>query len=191
MQDKAWQGTIDYFTNDGYGTDPWGSRDTAYREENATAQALHGVVIYEPCNYASNVVYYHVSTEVCYRRSAGSSFSMPAATANAIGAMFSYLAWGSCMLHGSHTNLGSAVDGTAIRIIAYTAHQVTCACDIFKQSLIRLMRLVLFNLKAAVANLEGASSVVTDLQIAGKRYKEGALANISLNLIEEIPIALY
>ena len=63
------QGAIDYFENDGFGVDPWGGRDTVWFEDNATAQEFRGMVIYEPCNYASNVAYYHDATEMC--RNAG------------------------------------------------------------------------------------------------------------------------
>ena len=59
------QGAIDYFENDGFGVDPWGGRDTVWFEDNATAQEFRGMVIYEPCNYASNVAYYHDATEMC------------------------------------------------------------------------------------------------------------------------------
>ena len=29
--DAAWRGLADFFNNDGYGSDPWGGRDTDYR----------------------------------------------------------------------------------------------------------------------------------------------------------------
>ena len=63
--ETCWQGAIDYFENDGFGVDPWGGRDTVFAEDNATAQEFHGMVIHEPCNYASNVAYYHDATELC------------------------------------------------------------------------------------------------------------------------------
>ena len=52
--DKAWQGFIDYFENDGYGVDAWGeSRWPSIVEYNPTVQDFHNILIHEPCNYAS------------------------------------------------------------------------------------------------------------------------------------------
>ena len=61
---------VDYFDSNGSPGDEWGSCQgqghcAIYWEQNATAQNYHDVVIYEPCNYASNVAYYHVTTQMC------------------------------------------------------------------------------------------------------------------------------
>ena len=66
MQDIAWSGLVDFFENDGFEEDKWGGTVTvpAYHEYNVSTQT-DGVVIYEPCNYASNVAYYHDATEMC------------------------------------------------------------------------------------------------------------------------------
>ena len=60
---------IDYFLNDGFEADAWGPKEgSAWSEQNATAQDLYGVVVCEPCNYASNVAYFHDATEMCRSR---------------------------------------------------------------------------------------------------------------------------
>ena len=52
--DKAWQGFIDYFENDGYGVDAWGEYPwPSFVEYNPTVQDFHNILIHEPCNYAS------------------------------------------------------------------------------------------------------------------------------------------
>ena len=51
--DRAWQGLIDYFDNDGYGVDAWGSLRGPWLEYNPTAQDYNNILIHEPCNYAS------------------------------------------------------------------------------------------------------------------------------------------
>ena len=51
--DRAWQGLIDYFDNDGYGVDAWGSLRGNWLEYNPTAQDFRSILIHEPCNYAS------------------------------------------------------------------------------------------------------------------------------------------
>ena len=66
MQDIAWSGLVDFFENDGFEEDKWGGTVTvpAYHEYNVSTQS-DGVVIYEPCNYASNLAHYHVVTSIC------------------------------------------------------------------------------------------------------------------------------
>ena len=66
VQDIAWSGLVDFFENDGFEEDKWGGTVTvpAYHEYNVSTQS-DGVVIYEPCNYASNIAYYHDATEMC------------------------------------------------------------------------------------------------------------------------------
>ena len=36
-------------------------------ENNCTVQEYGQIPIYEPCNYASNIAYYHTSVEICKR----------------------------------------------------------------------------------------------------------------------------
>ena len=42
-------------------------QDQEYFDENCTTQDYGSVPIYEPCNYASNVAYYHNSLEACHK----------------------------------------------------------------------------------------------------------------------------
>ena len=90
---------MDFFENDGYDNETWGGCcDDIWNEDNATAQDFLGMVIYEPCNYASNLAYYHLATEVCH--SAG-SLSMSADSASAVVQSASFLAFGSSAFHGT------------------------------------------------------------------------------------------
>ena len=36
--EEAWKGLVEFWDNDGYGSDPWGSRELSFKEDNATAQ---------------------------------------------------------------------------------------------------------------------------------------------------------
>lgn len=139
VQDIAWSGLADFFENDGFQEDKWGGTVTvpAYHEYNVSTQS-DGVVIYEPCNYASNVAYYHDATEMC--NNAG-QLSMSRDSEVALIQTFSFLGWGSALWHGSHTVLGAVVDNRFIAILAYIAYQ------------------------ASIENLRdlGASSIITDL----------------------------
>ena len=47
-------------------------------EENCTMQEYGNIPIWEPCNYASNIAYYHTTTEICYRQ----EWNMPSDAGN-------------------------------------------------------------------------------------------------------------
>ena len=99
------------------------------------------MTIYEPCNYASNVAYYHASTEICAKMLTGAPYKFPSTYALALGKGFSLLAMGSAFMHGSHTKLGRQQDNTAIKVISYLVQQA------------------IFN------NIPGSTSVTTDLSL--------------------------
>ena len=126
--DGAWRGLGEFFINDGYGVDPWGSDDTNFKEENATAQDYLGMLIYEPCNYASNLPNFYMATEMCNR---ADDLSMPQNSSVAIIQTASFLAMGSSAYHGSHTNLGDSLDGDMIQILSYVIHQEPDSVDKF------------------------------------------------------------
>ena len=84
-QDSAWKGITDYYksngTNDDYMHQPdhWGgctvlnpdqhrcnvSLYAEFREGKQDFMGEDKVLIYEPCNYASNIAYYHSTTRIC------------------------------------------------------------------------------------------------------------------------------
>ena len=98
---NAWKGLMEFFQNDGYDNETWGGCcDDIWNEDNATAQDFLGMLIYEPCNYASNLAYYHLATEVCHSAGAG-SLSMSADSASAVVQSASFLAFGSSAFHGT------------------------------------------------------------------------------------------
>ena len=131
--DGAWRGLGEFFINDGYGVDPWGSDDTNFKEENATAQDYLGMLIYEPCNYASNLPNFYMATEMCNR---ADDLSMPQNSSVAIIQTASFLAMGSSAYHGSHTNLGDSLDGDMIQILSYVIHQEPDSVDKFYSNLL-------------------------------------------------------
>jgi len=77
-----------------------------------------GVEIEEPCNYASNIAYYHSATRVCDYP----DWSLDDEYQNAIKRGFITLGFGSSMWHGSHTYVGFAFDNRLMSILAYLAH---------------------------------------------------------------------
>lgn len=73
----------------------------------------------EPCNYASNIAYYHAALRVCdYPKWAFNSTQV-----RDIKRGFVTLAAGSAFMHGSHTNLGGAYDTDSISVIVWTAYR--------------------------------------------------------------------
>ena len=122
-QDMAWRGIVDYWRMGGTLDDPWGGRSTGLIERNITEMTLHNMQIYEPCNFVSNLVYYHVMTEICHRQSKGEGFSMASNYIKAVGQSVPTLTSGSCFYHGSNTRLGFQQDYTAIQMVSYLIHQ--------------------------------------------------------------------
>ena len=124
LSDGAWRGLVEYHATDGAGNDTWGScLDTGhchkYHEQNLTVQEYHDIGIYEPCNYASNMAYYHVVTSICLYQ----DWSLPSSYTTAMAQSFTALTVGSAFWHGSHTLLGNIADNRFIDVIAYIGHQ--------------------------------------------------------------------
>lgn len=121
-QDGAWQGFIDYWNAGGAPGDAWGETATGFGECNVTETSIDKMTIYEPCNYASNMAYYHFLLELCHRKYHGKPFSLPKEYVNALGKAISALAIGSSFMHGSNTILGSQQDTDSISVVAYIMH---------------------------------------------------------------------
>ena len=77
------------------------------------------VVIMEPCNYASNMAYYHSAKRVCDYP----SFAATNETQKALKRGFVTLAAGSAFMHATHTDLGAQFDVNLIGVIAYTSYR--------------------------------------------------------------------
>merc|ERR1711970_598981 len=124
VSDGAWRGVVEYHDMDGAGNDTWGSclgngHCHKYHEQNLTVQDYHNIGIYEPCNYASNLAYYHVVTMICDN----TDWSLPREYTDAMAQAFTSLTVGSAFWHGSHTLLGNIADNRFIDVVSYIAHQ--------------------------------------------------------------------
>lgn len=71
-QDSMWMGMMEYAGTNGGDDDRWRDceyvsdlEEHEYVEWNCTLQEQGEIPVYEPCNYASNVAYYHSMLEVC------------------------------------------------------------------------------------------------------------------------------
>jgi len=126
VSDGAWAGMVEYHDMDGVGDDTWGSclgngHCHQYHEQNLTVQEYHSIGIYEPCNYASNLAYYHVVTMICDNQ----EWSLPTMYTTAMAQAFTSLTVGSAFWHGSHTLLGNIADNRFIDVVSYIAHQAS------------------------------------------------------------------
>lgn len=77
------------------------------------------MLIMEPCNYVSNVAYYHTVMRTCEYP----EWNYPAEYAKAFKRSFVTLSSGSAFMHGSHTALGWGYDNYMIGVISYTAYR--------------------------------------------------------------------
>ena len=158
-QDGAWQGMVDYWLSNGGVDDPWGESGTVYMEQNMTESDYLGMTIYEPCNYASNVAYYHDVTEFCRKADAGESVSYSEDYIRGFGRAFSTLSFGSAFMHSSHTRLGGQQDTSPIKVIALLVHQGSLS-----------------------ALPEPPSTILTDLSLTPRKYNGLELAEEFVNM---------
>lgn len=79
------------------------------------------VLTYEPCNYASNVAFYHSVVKLCDYDEWTVSEDMQRNLMRSVAT----LGFGSSFLHQSYTYLGDIYDNRMIAIIAFLAYQMT------------------------------------------------------------------
>ena len=134
-QNDAWTGFVKYYESNGADkdyqnrSDHWGNctfdqpnpRCTAehYRENKTGSFGPEKVLVYEPCNYASNIAYYHSALRAC-----DYNWTIDATHAQAMKRGFATLGAGSAFWHGSHTFVGYSFDNQMISVISYLSHQV-------------------------------------------------------------------
>lgn len=93
------------------------------------------MIVYEPCNYVSNVAYFRSVTRICDYP----DWHVTDDFVREFKRGFATLAMGSAMWHASHTDLGYVFDNNVIGLISYLAYQ------------------------AIVENLPGDSSILREL----------------------------
>lgn len=81
------------------------------------------MLVYEPCNYASNIAFYHSVTKICDYP----DWQQDLSTVKDVKRAFAALGVGSAFMHASHTYVGHSFDNEMISVIAYQAHQIAIA----------------------------------------------------------------
>ena len=89
-------------------------------EENCTVQEYGNMPIWEPCNYASNMAYYHSFLEICNKNH---SWSLTTKSRNGIGKAFSFMAFASSFFHASQTDNANTVDQRVMDMIFFVIYQ--------------------------------------------------------------------
>ena len=133
-QEAAWEGINKYWLANGTKNDTrgledhWGECSLYDPHSNCGSwmwlrhtPELFGrekIIMYEPCNYVSNIAYYHSTTRTC----SYPEFASGVEYQRAIKRNFASLTVGSAMWHGSFTHVGATFDTRMIAIISYLAH---------------------------------------------------------------------
>ena len=134
-QNNAWKEIQSYFGTNGTSVDYMGKSDhwgecTPYVEntrcpvgpyQRNSSETFGQVEVIEPCNYVSNIAYYHSVTRTCDYP----DWSIKADHINGIKRAFAALATGSAFWHGSHTYVGYSFDNNMIAVIAYLGYQAS------------------------------------------------------------------
>jgi hypothetical protein len=74
----------------------------------------------EPCNYASNVAYFHSAVKICNYPDWAEN-TIKAGYVTSLKRTFSMVGSGSAFMHGSQTYVGGRFDNSNIALIAYIA----------------------------------------------------------------------
>ena len=124
FQDRYWEGFVTEGTNS---SAEWGKkapkdgRHHGFLEYNVTVMDV-GVPVYEPCNFASNMVYYHTMVQICDREAAG-GWAVSPPTVHALVTTYAGLAAGSALKHAAgQTRLGYVVDNLGIQLFTFISH---------------------------------------------------------------------
>lgn len=127
VSDSLWQGMNDYGIQNGTVDDSWGKTFGESWLEYEPRENLD-IIVYEPCNYVSNVAYYDTMLYSCSQLI--DDFNLTKFNSENIFLqnyvmIFTLLPPGSAMLHASATRLGNMVDNmpitfTAINILQYS-----------------------------------------------------------------------
>ena len=109
--------------------DPWGQSSPAlegdlppfdeYYNRKNVSFGRYGILTYEPCNYVSNVAYYHSVTKMC-----NYNWSTTDEMQSNQEKIMATLAVGSAFMHQTYTFVGARFDNLMISIISYLGHQM-------------------------------------------------------------------
>jgi len=119
-----WSGLKQYAQTGGSTADKWYKcndnnkpKNQIWYERNCTIEKYGNMPVWEPCNYASNIAYYHTVIEHCAKK----TWSMSKDSMNTIIKSYASLGAGSSFMHMSETNVGGISDVRVNDLIGYIA----------------------------------------------------------------------
>jgi len=89
-------------------------------KHDGAAFGVEKMFIQEPCNYASNLAYYHSTTRICDYP----EWSIQTDQIKALKRSYATLALGSAFWHGSYTYVGYSFDDNLIAVVSYVGYQI-------------------------------------------------------------------
>jgi len=128
--EDGWAGMIEYGISGGAldGSDDWyKAPGTSWREynptpmttDNTTFPGAANVLIYEPCNYVSNIAYHRTMIEICERDLTDDlKWTLPKEYVRGFVEVYNILGMGSAFFHASDTSVGAAIDVVPIDFFA-------------------------------------------------------------------------
>jgi hypothetical protein len=128
--EDGWKGMIEYGISGGAldGSDNWFKAPgaswreydpTPMTQDNVTFPGAQDVLIYEPCNYVSNIAYHRTMIEICERdRTEGLEWTLPKEYVRGFVEVYNILGMGSAFFHASSTSVGAAIDVVPIDFFA-------------------------------------------------------------------------
>ena len=134
----------------------------SFMERNSTTlrfsqtQQNQSLLVYEPCNFSSNIAYYQMNIAIASYR----HWTLPSYVVRSLAQTSAGLALGSAFWHGSHTRLGGKADTTLIKVMSLVLHQAIL------ERLPRSVKTpVLIDLSADTRSMTGVemSQLVTDM----------------------------
>jgi len=123
-QENGWRGMLAYYQAGGGVGDRWGGNPSRFMERNTTKLLLpnsQNLLVFEPCNFASNIAYYHMNIALARYN----QWVLPQSVVRGLAQASASLALGSAFWHGSHTILGGETDTGMIAVMAYIMHQAS------------------------------------------------------------------
>lgn len=131
--EKSWKGFLEYGMTEGQpdGSDQWGKEEgeswieyepTPLTSDNSTYPGAADILVYEPCNYVSNMAYYRTLVEMCERQ-VDEAWTLPRDHIIGLAQSYSALGMGSAFFHASSTALGGSIDNKPIGFLALLIHQ--------------------------------------------------------------------
>ena len=112
---------MDFYKTNGTTGDTWGElKEFPWLRQTPALFGNNKFLVFEPCNYVSNMAYYHSVTRTCDYP----NWSITQSQKKGLKRVNSVLSIGSAMMHASHTKVGKAFDDNMIGFVAIACYDI-------------------------------------------------------------------